>query len=219
MIAIADMSCAAPSVEQLHAQFLEILPRIETHAQIRFRYLRCPGMRADAIAEVVAVCWKWFRRLVEQGKDVNDFVTTLADFAVRHVRNGRRLCGQEPARDVFSCRAQRLNGFRVETLACSTRFDPAVLYSDPHRQEQIDAFEERLRDNSLSPVPDQAWFRVDFPAWLARLGRRNRAIIESMALDYRTQELAHMHRVSPGRISQLRREFQLDWMRFHKEEV
>src|SRR3954471_16687851 len=83
----------------LHAHFLAILPRIETHARIYFRHVRCPGQRDDAIAETIAVCWRWFLRLAEQGKDVNLFVSALATYAVRHVRSGRRLCGQLKSKD------------------------------------------------------------------------------------------------------------------------
>jgi hypothetical protein len=148
---IADQKPIEP--EALQAHFLSILPRIKTHAQIRFGFLRCPGKREDAIAEVVAVAWKWFLRLIEQGKDVNEFVMVLADYAVRHVRSGRKLCGQEKAKDVLSPRAQRLKGFRVERLPSSILRNHNALYSDPHSQELIDAFEERLKDNTQSPVP------------------------------------------------------------------
>jgi hypothetical protein len=202
------------SLGQLHAQFLHILPRIETHAQIRFRHLRCPGKRADAIAETIAVAWKWYLRIVEQGKDVSEFVMVLADYAVRHVRSGRRLCGQEKAKDVLSSRAQRLYDFHLEPLHfCTGRFHH-LLYSDPHGQEHLDAFEERLRDNTQSPVPEQAAFRIDYPRWLTQLGDRNREIAQDMSLDHSTQELAAIHKVSAGRISQMRREFHSDWQRF-----
>jgi uncharacterized protein (TIGR02996 family) len=40
-----------------------------------------------------------------------------------------------------------------------------------------------------------------------------------MALDHSTRELAARHRLSQGRISQLRREFHLDWRRYHGEAV
>jgi hypothetical protein len=205
--------------QALHAHFLQILPRIETHAQIRFAFLRCPGKRNDAIAEVVAVAWKWFLRLVEQGKDINDFVMVLADYAVRHVRSGRKLCGQEKAKDVMSPRAQRMKGFTVQRLPSSILRSHNALYSDPHSQDLIDAFEERLKDNTQSPVPDQAAFRIDYPAWLSQLGSRNREIAEDMAKDYGTFELAEKHKVSAGRISQLRRELHQDWQRFHGEVV
>ena len=200
--------------QALHAHFLAILPRIETHARVRFRYLRCPGRRADAVAEVVAVCWKWFLRLDEQGKDVDGFVMAFADYAVRHVRSGRRLCGQERAKDVCSPAAQRRHEFKVEALDGCTRRDFGALYADPQGQDYQDAYEDRLKDNMTTPPADQAAFRIDYPLWLSRLGTHKRGIAEDMTLDLGTFELADKHRVSPGRISQLRREFHADWRRF-----
>jgi hypothetical protein len=210
-------SCPAPGPEALHAHFLAILPRIEAHAQVRFAFLRCPGKRDDAVAEVVALCWCWFRRLVAQGKAIDQFVSVLADYAVRHVKSGRRLCGQEKAKDVLSPRAQRLKGFAVERLPSSILLSHNALYSDPHSKDLIDAFEERLRDNTQSPVPTQAAFRIDFPAWLSQLGARNREIAQDMALELGTFELAQRHNISAGRVSQLRRELHLDWRQFHGE--
>jgi hypothetical protein len=218
-VKLTKAACPTPGPEAQQAHFLAILPRIEAHAQIRFGFLKCPGKRDDAIAEVVAVAWKWFLRLIEQRKDVNDFVMVLADYAVRHVRNGRRLCGQEKAKDVLSPRAQRLKGFAVERLPSSILRSHNALYSDPHSQDLIDAFEERLRDNTITPPPDAAAFRIDYPRWLSQLGQRNREIAEDMAKDYGTFELAQRHNISPGRVSQLRREFHLNWQRFHGSEA
>jgi DNA-directed RNA polymerase specialized sigma24 family protein len=203
--------------EALQSHFLAILPRIETHAQINFRHLKCPGKRDDAIQETIAIAWKSFLRITEQGKDVDEFVSTLADYAVRHVRSGRRLCGQLKSKDVFSPRAQHRGGFKVEVLACSTRTSLDALYADPQGQDEMDAMEERLTDNMQTPVPDQAAFRIDYPAWLSQLGARNREIAEDMTLDLGTLELADRHKMSPGRISQLRREFHADYKRFHGE--
>ena len=64
---------STPEASQSH--FLEILPRVETHARIHFRHLRCPGRRDDAVAETVAVAWKWFLRAAERGKDVAGFAS------------------------------------------------------------------------------------------------------------------------------------------------
>lgn len=205
------------SLAELHAQFLAILPRIETHARIHFNFLRCPSTREDAIQEVIAIAWKWFLHVTEQGKDINEFVMALADYAVRHVRSGRRLCGQERARDVLSSRAQRLKGFAVESLPSSTQRSYASVFSEPHGQQIMDAFEERLRDNLMTPPPDAAAFRIDYPLWLSQLGKRNRTIAEDMALDFSTKELAARHKISMGRVSQLRRELHQDWQRFHGE--
>ena len=35
-----------------------------------------------------------------------------------------------------------------------------------------------LKDNTVTPPPDQAAFRIDYPAWLAHLGARNRLLVE-----------------------------------------
>jgi hypothetical protein len=207
------------SLAALHQHFLAILPRIETHARICFRYLRCPNKREDAVAEVIALAWKWFLRLVEKGKDIDEFVSAVADFAVRQVRSGRRLCGQERWKDVLSFSAQQRNGFRIEPLPQSTRRCRDSIHGAPSGQDRMDAFEERLRDNTKSPVADQAAFRIDFPAWLVQLGPRNREIAQDMACDLRTGELATKYRTTAGRISQIRRKLHLDWRRFHGEQV
>lgn len=53
----------------LHARFVTFLPRIEAHANINFRHIRCSAMRADHVAETVALAWKWFLALESRGKD------------------------------------------------------------------------------------------------------------------------------------------------------
>jgi hypothetical protein len=88
------------------------------------------------------------------------------------------------------------------------------LCSSPLGQELQDAFEERLQDNTLTPVPDQVQFRIDFPAWLKTLTARERRMIRAMARNERTLDLSKRFEVSPGRISQIRRELHDRWLRF-----
>src|SRR5947209_9025811 len=116
MIAPVNPVPPTPTLESLHAGFLDLMPRIEQHARIYFRYLKCPHRKEDAVAETVAVAWKWFVRLAERGKDASRFVTTFATLAARHVNTGRKLCGQEPGKDVFSPLAQARHGFAVGKL-------------------------------------------------------------------------------------------------------
>jgi hypothetical protein len=118
---------------------------------------------------------------------------------------------------VLSPVAQRKGGFRVERLPASTRSPQEQLYATPDGQALHDAFEERLRDNTLTPVPDQAAFRIDFPAWLKTLTGRERRLIRLMARNERTKDLSKRLGVSPGRVSQLRREFRDGWLRYHGE--
>ena len=178
------------SVSQLQAAFVAVQSRIVTHAHIYFRDIVCPQRRTDAIAEAVALCWKWFRNLAQRGKDPRRFVSVLAGYAVRAVRCGRRVCGQLKAHDVLNERGQHRYGFRIEALPLSTRTGHEELYGTVNGQRRIDTFEERLQDNTRTPVPEQAAFRCDFPAWLATRTERDRHIIEDMARNERTMDLA-----------------------------
>lgn len=191
-------------VSQLQARFLAILPRIELHARIVFRHLKCPHAKADAIAEVTGLAWRSFLRLAEQGKDASAFVTTFAEFAVRAVRSGRRLAGVERVNDVLSPVAQRRRCFAVSPLPDGSSLSGNV-------------FEEALQDNTQTPIPEQVAFRFDFPAWLSTRTERDRQIIDDMARNEPTGALARKFGVSPGRISQLRRQYHDDWQRFHGE--
>src|SRR6266566_9097163 len=85
----------------LHAAFCSILPRILLHGEVVFRGVKCPNQKEEALAELTALCWLWFIRLVAQGKDATQFASALATFAARAVRAGRRLCGQEKSKDVL----------------------------------------------------------------------------------------------------------------------
>src|SRR3954452_23687372 len=96
--------------------FLSLLPKLELHGSIFFGHVKCTHKRQDAIAEMIAVAWKWFIRLVERGKDPSNFPTTFVTFAARAVYSGRRLCGQEKTKDVLSSLGQQRHGFAVQPL-------------------------------------------------------------------------------------------------------
>jgi hypothetical protein len=198
--------------EQLQAAFLRILPRIRTHARVWSRHVACPGLREDFVCEAVALAWRSFLRLAERGRDATQFASALASLAVRAVRSGRRLCGQEKSRDALSPAAQRRRGFRVEELLPpAARERPR---GEPSGQRRQDALEERLRDNTQMPVIDQVAFRCDFPAWLATLTARNRQVLDELMAGEGTGDVARKFSLSPGRVSQLRRQFEGGWAVF-----
>src|SRR5262245_58021196 len=196
-------STALPAAE-VQQRFLAVLPRVERHARVRFRGVRCPQARADAVAETLALAWAWFVALVRRGQDPAQFVTVLATYAVRHVRNHRRLCGQEPVKDVLSARAQARHGFLVASLPQGS----SLLGNE---------FDDALRDNTQSPIPDQVGFRLDFPCWLARRSERDRRVVQDLMVGERTVDVAAKHGLSQPRVSQLRRDFMEDWRRFTGE--
>jgi hypothetical protein len=188
-------------LDPLHARFLALLPRLELHAHISFRHLKFPLQKEEAVQEVVALAWKWFLRLAQRDKDVSGFVTAFASFAARAVKGGRRLIGQQKAKDVLSPIAQQRHGFTVARLP-----DVSTLSGNP--------YDEALQDNTVSPVPEQVMFRLDFPAWLTTRTDRDRRIIGDLMLGERTLDVARKFGLSPARVSQLRREFMRDWQLF-----
>jgi hypothetical protein len=138
------------------------------------------------------------------------FTTYLA----RAVNCGRRLAGTAKAKDVFNPRTQKRRGFKVEYLPTCIRSGQEHLYASPLGQELQDELEERLQDNTITPVFDQVQFRIDFPAWLKTLTPRERRMVRGMMRNERTMDLSKQFEVSPGRISQMRRELHDDWLRF-----
>src|SRR5436189_5507246 len=132
-------SLNASTAPQLHAAFLALLPKLQTHAAIYFRDVRCPDTKADRLAECQALAWKWFLRLAEQGKDVNQFLMAFIFLVARAVKSGRRTCGMERADDVMSPVAQRRHSFTLEALPSSTRRSFEALYGPDKGQQDIDA--------------------------------------------------------------------------------
>src|SRR5262245_8927283 len=107
------------SLDQIQQAFLVILHKVQTHALVCFRNIRCYDRRTDHLTEPVESTWAWFLRLYQRGKDPTAFPMVLADLAVRHVRAGRRLCGAERAKETMSYFAQHRGGFSIEPLPTS----------------------------------------------------------------------------------------------------
>jgi hypothetical protein len=187
------------ALARLQGAFLDlVLPKVLSHGRVYFRHLRSPELKEEYIAEMIALTWKWHLRLAERGKDATRFPTALATFAARAVRCGRRLAGMERTKDVLSPLAQQRKGFAVGKLP-----DYSALGGSP--------LDEALHDNTRTPPDEQCAFRIDFPAWRATHSERDRRVLDDLMLGERTLEVAGKYGLSPGRVSQLRREFLLDW--------
>jgi hypothetical protein len=217
MVALVN-SIEIPCTEALKENFLALLPKIENYARFHFRVVKCAVRKADCIAETVAFCWQWFLRLAERGKDAADFISTLALLAARSVKVGRRLCGQERVKDVMSSRAQRRHRFTVESLPISTRTAQEDLYGTPGGQRQLDEYEERLQDNTITPPPDQAAFRIDWPRFLGTLTHRDRQLARFLSLGHRPSQAAKRFGLTPGRVTQLRQQWSREWRSFGGED-
>jgi hypothetical protein len=189
----------------LQAAFLaQVLPKVLSHGRVYFRHLRSAELKEEYVAEMVALTWRWHLRLAERGKDSTRFPTALATFAARAVRSGRKLAGMDRARDALSPQARQRHGFDVGKLPDCSTLDGSPL-------------DEALHDNTQSPVVEQVCFRLDFPPWRASRTERDRRVLDDLMLGERTLDVAGKHGLSPGRVSQLRREFLLDWRRYISE--
>jgi hypothetical protein len=193
---------SAPELHQLQQIFLaDVLPRVIEHGRIYFRHVRCGHRREELLAETTALCWQWFLRLVRRGKDVLSFVSALVSYAARAVGCGRRVCGHERSNEVLSRVAQRRHGFSVERLPDLSTLGGNML-------------EEALEDNTVSPVPEQVAFRLDFPAWRLGHPERDRRLIDRLLAGEGTVAAAQALGLSPARISQKRRAFRDGWLAF-----
>jgi hypothetical protein len=190
---------------RLQAAFLaSVLPKVLSHGSVYFRHVRSAELKEECIAEMVALTWRWHLRLAQRGKDATRFPTALATFAARAVRSGRKLTGMERTKDVLSPLAQQRKGFAVGKLPDCSTLDGSPL-------------SEALHDNTQTPPDEQCAFRIDFPAWRATHADRDRRLLDDLMLGERTLDVAGKYGLSPGRVSQLRREFLTDWRRFISE--
>jgi hypothetical protein len=70
-----------------------------------------------------------------------------------------------------------------------------------------------VADRRVSPA-DEACFRLDFEAWLARLPERRRRTAESLAEGHGTLEVARCVGVTPAAVSQARSWLARNWRDF-----
>ena len=195
------------SADRLRAQtlqdrFLALLPQIRTQARVAFRG-ESPDLCEERIAEVIANCWVAFVRLMDRGLDDVIYPIPLAQFAIKQVRSGRKVGSKLNVNDVSSEYAQKSKGFMLESL---------VRYNQ--RKEE---WKEVLVEDRHAGPAETAASRIDFSQWLRSLPRRTRRIAETLALGETTKRAAKRFRISPARVSQIRRELMEDWQAFRGE--
>ena len=203
MIAFAKRSkrSATAGEPAWHAGFVAMLPEI-LH-QLRFAFCGWrPEEKAEAIAECTANAAVAFARLHELGKTSVAYPSVLARFAVAQFRSGRRVGCQLNINDVMARHAQKHHGIHV------TRLD-----SDESSRE----WKEMLAESRKCTPAELAASRIDFRDWLERMPPKKRRVATALATGESTNSAARRFRVTPGRISQLRREFEDAWRDFHGE--
>jgi len=193
----ADPCCTAEPTWQ--DEFLGMLAQIRCYARFAFRDLPVEA-RDEVIQEVVCNACQAFARLAEQGRTAVAGPLTLARYAIRQYRAGRRVGQRLNIKDVTSPYCQCRKSVQVESLC--------------REDSERSAWEEILvEDASVTPA-ELAASRIDYSAFLTTLDRRRRRIAEILSAGETTQRAAKRFRVCPARISQFRRELQAAWNRF-----
>ena len=191
MIALRKKSSAS-----WHQAFLAMLPSIQAHARFCFRDLDAEA-REDAVEEVTANALVAFVRLVELNKTDVAYPSALARYGVAQYRAGRRVGTSLNCRDVSSEYGQRKKGFTVERL---DRYD-----------HDADLWKEVVVEDRNAGPAEVATTRIDFKAWLRSLPYRTGKIARVLGIGETTKAAAKKFGISPGRISQLRRELMESW--------
>jgi hypothetical protein len=198
MIAPLEKTRNGQNIEFIQSGFLAMLPRIRRQAEVALRYLRAEA-REEFVAEVIALAYRAWVRLVDQGRAQIARATPLAKYALRRVRAGRHLGCRQNVRDVLSDHARRTHGLTIE------RFDRPV--------DRAGAWHQILVEDRRAGPAETAAARLDLAAWLQTLSQRNRRIAQALALGNSTSAVAQQFGLSAGRVSQLR-----NWLHGHWEQ-
>ena len=181
-------------------RFVEMLPAMLRILAKKFED-RSPEAREDLIADALAAAYAMFVSLVRRGRESLAFPTPLAAFGARRARVGRKLGTPSNSADVLSQECQEKREVTVERLDRPSEHLPG-------RWSSL-----LVEDRRAGPA-ETAAARIDFGHWMKTLSKRNRRLAETLALGEPTQDVARRFRLSPGRISQLRRTLKESWERF-----
>ena len=199
MIAMTKPSPRPKRRSNWQTGFLAMMPNIVKHARQAFRYFGAEA-RAEAVQDVLVSAMLAYVRLYHRGKVDLAYPSVLARFGVAQYHDGRRVGAKLNCRDVLSPYARRKKGIQVESLH---GYDRA---GHPWQEILVEAKHAGPAETAAS--------RIDFADWLASLTRRDEMIAEALSDGGTTKDVARRFRVSPGRISQKRREFLVSWQRF-----
>jgi hypothetical protein len=178
---------------QWQADFATMLPRIDRQLKKEFDCLDAAA-KEEAIQEAIVHALVAYSRLAERGRAHVATATTLAHYAARQVRRGRPAVGCMSCREPMSRYAQlRDNGIQRETWI------------------------DDLIQDKRAAIADVVATRLDCRAWLKTLPRRLKRLAHDLARGFTTSEVAQRHRVTAGRISQIRRELASSWARFQHD--
>ena len=145
--------------------------------------------RDETVAAVIALAWKHWHRLGERGRtDEPGIWKSVLFYSVKQIRAGRRIDSAGKPRDVLTLRAYG-----------KVKFEPGHLDDYVGKHDQ---------------VLDVVAFKIDVPRFFDSLSKKRRALALDLTHGMTTTDAAQKYGVSPGRISQCRRELVLLYRQF-----
>jgi hypothetical protein len=204
MIALAENSRRKKQSKPPAPTFEELLPSITKQASVAFRDSP-PCEREEQVAETIANCFVAYVRLLERGLGNVIFASPLTAYAIKQVRAGRRVGSALNIKDISSTYCQQRKKVRMNRL--------------DHYDVDEGGWQEIVVEDRTATPADIAATRLDFAAWLQTLRRKERRVAELLSTGESTKVAARRFRISPARISQLRRELRNCWLTFQGEPV
>ena len=204
MIALAENSRRKKQSKPPAPTFEELLPSITKQASVAFRDSP-PCEREEQVAETIANCFVAYVRLLERGLGNVIFASPLTAYAIKQVHAGRRVGSALNIKDISSTYCQHRKGVQMTRL-------------DHYDADEGGWLEIVVEDRTATPA-DIAATRLGFAAWLQTLRRKERRVAELLSTGESTKVAARRFRISPARISQLRRELRNCWLTFQGEPV
>ena len=144
----------------------------------RCRLIRAtPEEKEELTAEAVCVALAGFRSLERRGKTVSP--KSIAYYAIRRACSGRKVATSDSKRDAMRKVTHDVENLPENLIHCLA--------------------------SGESPA-DEAIVRIDFPAFLKTVGSKKRRACGMFLSGQTTPEVSRRIRISPGRVSQIRRE-------------
>jgi len=189
------IAIATPTDEQIQDEFREMLPELTSRLDCRFRG-RNPDLRAENVAEAVALSWQMYLSARKRGKDVT--AGNLAWYSIRQVLSGRKLAGTTNL-DALS-----------DTPLARERIGIHVSLSEIGDGEN--AFHHVFGDRRWRwPIVDVVGPKLDLASLIDECDERDRRIIEMKLAGYRQTAIATELGISPPAVCQRLRALRQRW--------
>ena len=189
------IAIATPTDEEIQDEFTQMLPELTSRLDCRFRG-RSADLRAENVAEAVALSWQMYLSARKRGKDVT--AGNLAWYAIRQVLSGRKLAGTTNL-DALSDTPLARERIGIHVSLSEIGEGGCSLYR---------TFGDR---RWRWPILDVVGAKLDLASLLDECDERDRRIIEMKLAGHRQTAIATELGVSPPAVCQRLRLLRRRW--------